>query len=88
MLKRGAADTKCAAGKIAMTPAKLFDSAVDGACYGISYGTVFSALMITKMLPDNGLVIKGFHDGSKEAHKDFKIQRQKHVAEKVIPAKN
>lgn len=79
-VKKGAAAAKQAVSKIASAPSKIFDSAVYSVCYGISYGAVFSSLMITKMLPDNGLVIKGLHEGAKVARKDFKTHEQKHVA--------
>ena len=79
-VKKGAVAAKQAVSKIASAPSRMFDSAVYGACYGISYGAVFSSLLVIKMLPANGLAIKGFHDGAEVAHKDFKIRQEKHVA--------
>lgn len=81
-IKKGAIAAKQAATKIASAPSRLFDSALYGACYGISYGAVFTSLVIVKMLPANSLVTKGFNDGSKVAHKDFKTRQEKHVAPK------
>ena len=81
-VKKGAIAAKQAASKIATAPARVFDSALYGACYGISYGAVFSSLVIVKMLPANSLVTKGFHDGAEVARKDFKTHQEKHVASK------
>jgi hypothetical protein len=79
-MKKGAIAAKEAASKIASAPARVFDSALYGACYGLSYGAVFTSLVIVKMLPANSLVTKGFYDGSKDAHKDFKTRQEKHIA--------
>jgi hypothetical protein len=79
-VKKGALAAKQAASKIVSAPSKLLDNTVYGVCYGLSYGAVFSSLMVTKMLPANGSVIKGFHEGAKVAHKDFKTQKQERVA--------
>jgi hypothetical protein len=78
-VKKGAVAAKQAVSKIASAPSRLFDSAVYGACYGISYGAVFTSLVIVKMLPANSLATKGFHDGSEVAHKDFKMRQEKPV---------
>jgi hypothetical protein len=78
-VKKGAIAAKRAATKIASAPARVFDSAVYGGCYGISYGAVFTSLVIVKMLPANSLVTKGFHDGAKVARKDFKARQEKQV---------
>ncbi len=78
-IKKGAVAAKQAASKIALAPAKIFDSAVYSVCYGISYGAVFTSLVIVKMLPVNSLVTKGFHDGAEVAHKDFKTRQEKRV---------
>jgi hypothetical protein len=79
-VKKGALAAKQAVSKIASAPSRMFDSAVYGACYGISYGAVFSALMVVKMMPPNGLAIKGFHDGAEVARKDVKAHEEKHDA--------
>ncbi|MDO9424424.1 MAG: hypothetical protein Q7T40_09580 [Methylobacter sp.] len=79
-IKKGAIAAKQAATKIASAPSRLFDNALYGACYGISYGAVFTSLVIVKILPTNSLVTKAFHDGSKVARKDFKTRQEKHVA--------
>lgn len=79
-IKKGAIAAKQAATKIASAPSRLYDSAVYGACYGISYGAVFTSLVIVKMLPANSLLMKGFHDGAKVARKDFKTRQELHVA--------
>ncbi|PKM38543.1 MAG: hypothetical protein CVV06_00115 [Gammaproteobacteria bacterium HGW-Gammaproteobacteria-10] len=81
-VKKGAAAAKRTANKIATAPSKLFDNAIYGACYGISYGAVFSSLMIRKILPANGLAIKGFHNGARVARKDFKIREEKLIESK------
>ncbi|MGZ8907748.1 MAG: hypothetical protein ACXW1U_18750, partial [Methylobacter sp.] len=67
---------------ITSAPSRLFDSAVYGACYGISYGAVFTSLAIVKVLPTSSLVTKGFHDGAKVARKDFKTRQEKHLVTK------
>jgi hypothetical protein len=41
-------------------------------------------LMVVKMLPADGLAIKGFHEGAKAARKDFKTHEYKHAAEKTV----
>jgi hypothetical protein len=79
-VKKGALAAKQAASKIVSAPSQILDNTVYGICYGLSYGAVFSSLMVTKMLPANGSVIKGFHEGAKVAHKDFKTQKQERVA--------
>jgi hypothetical protein len=79
-IKKGAVAARQAVTKIASAPSRLFDSGLYGACYGISYGAVFTSLAIVKMLPANSLVTKGFHDGAKVARKDFKIRQEKQVA--------
>lgn len=78
-IKKGTVAAKQAATKIASAPVRLFDSAVYGACYGVSYGAVFTSLVIANMLPANSLIRKGFHDGSEVAHKDFVIRQEKAV---------
>lgn len=87
-VKKGATAAKQAASKIASAPSRLFDIGVYGACYGISYGVVFTSLVIEKMLPTNGLVTKGFHDGAKVARKDFKTRQEKQVSPKDSTAVN
>lgn len=79
-VKKGAAAAKQAVSTIASAPARLLDSAAYGICYGLSYGAVFSTLMVVKMLPDDGLAIKGFHEGAQAARKDFKRHEQKHAS--------
>ena len=79
-VKKGAEAAKQTVSKIASAPARMFDSAVYSACYGISYGAVFTSLAIVKMLPANSLVTKGFHDGAKVARKDFKTHQEKHLS--------
>jgi len=79
-IKKGAIAARQAVTKIASAPSRLFDSGLYGACYGISYGAVFTSLAIVKMLPANSLVTKGFHDGAKVARKDFKTRQETHVA--------
>jgi hypothetical protein len=82
-VKKGAAAAKQAVSTIASAPSRMLDSAVYGVSYGISYGAVFSALMVVKILPADGLAIKGFHEGAKAARKDFKTHEQKQaVSEK------
>ena len=78
-MKKGAIAAKQAATKIVSAPSRLFDSGLYGACYGLSYGAVFTSLVIVKMLPANSLVTKGFHDGAKVARKDFKARQEKQV---------
>ncbi|HEY8158271.1 MAG TPA: hypothetical protein VIF10_06155 [Methylobacter sp.] len=77
-VKKGAIAAREAATKIAAAPSRVFDSALYGACYGISYGAVFTSLMIVKMLPTDSLVTRGFHDGAKVARKEFKAHQEKH----------
>ncbi|MDD5319717.1 MAG: hypothetical protein PHD43_03705 [Methylococcales bacterium] len=81
-IKKGATAARQAVTKIASAPSRLFDSGLYGACYGISYGAVFTSLAIVKMLPANSLVTKGFHDGAKVARKDFKTRQEKHLVTK------
>lgn len=81
-VKKGAEAAKQTANKIAAAPSKLFDNAIYGACYGLSYGAVFSSLMIKKMMPANGIAMKGFHHGAKIAKKDFKLREEKLVESK------
>jgi hypothetical protein len=83
-VKKGAAAAKQAVSTIASSPSRILDSTVYGVCYGLSYGAVFSALMVVKMLPADGLAIKGFHEGAKAARKDFKTHEYKHAAEKTV----
>ena len=78
-VKKGAIAAKQAATKIASAPSRLFDSAVYNACYGISYGAVFTSVIVVKMLPTNSLVTKGFRDGAEVASKDFIARQEKHV---------
>ena len=78
-VKRGAMAAKQAAAKMASSPSRMFDHALYNACYGISYGAVFTSLALVKMLPGNSLVTKGFHDGAKVARKDFKTHQEKHI---------
>ncbi|WP_341328678.1 hypothetical protein [Methylotuvimicrobium sp. KM2] len=87
-VKKGAEAAKLTANKIATAPSKLFDNTIYGACYGISYGAVFSSLMIRKMLPANGLAIKGFHNGARVARKDFKIREEKLIESKSTVAES
>ncbi len=79
-IKKGAIAAKQAVSKIASAPSRLFDSAVYSACYGISYGAVFTSLAFVKMLPADSLMTKGFHDGAEVARKDFKTHQEKQVA--------
>lgn len=83
-VKKGAAAAKQAVSTIASSPSRILDSTVYGVSYGLSYGAVFSALMVVKMLPADGLAIKGFHEGAKAARKDFKTHEYKHAAEKTV----
>lgn len=76
-VKKGAIAAKETATKIAFAPSKLLDRAIYGACYGVSYGAVFTSLMIVKMLPVNGMAMKGFHDGAKVARKSYKAGQEK-----------
>ncbi len=83
-VKKGAAAAKQAVNTIASAPSKILDSTVYGVCYGLSYGAVFSALMVVKILPADGLAIKGFHEGAKAARKDFKTHEHKQAAERTV----
>jgi hypothetical protein len=74
--KKGAAAAKKAAMNVAAAPAKLFDKTIYGVCYGISYGAVFTSLMIEKTLPADGMAMKGFHEGAEFARKDFEIRQE------------
>ncbi|MGZ4995244.1 MAG: hypothetical protein ACXWFX_16815 [Methylobacter sp.] len=79
-VKKGALAAKQAAARMASAPSKIFDDALYHACYGISYGAVFTSLAVVKILPISSLMKKGFHDGAKIARKDFKTSQEKHIA--------
>jgi hypothetical protein len=70
-IKKGAIAAKIAATNVVLMPAKLLDKAVYGTCYGLSYGAVFTSLVVAKMLPSSSVAMKGFHGGAVEARKDF-----------------
>lgn len=38
-----------------------------GACYGLSYGAVYVAVFVTELLPEGGIVRRGFADGARAA---------------------
>lgn len=79
-IKEGALAAKKAVANIASLPRKALDKAVYGTCYGLSYGAVFTSLVVVKLLPSDSVAMKGFHEGAEDAHKDFIAQEQEAAA--------
>jgi hypothetical protein len=83
--RKSAAVAKKTMGKIVKAPAIVLDKTIYGACYGISYGAVFTSLMIEKALPTDSVAMKGFHEGAEIARKDFESRREKHLSPEDPP---
>lgn len=77
--KKSAAAAKKAVVKVVNAPGILLNKTIYGACYGLSYGAVFTSLMVEKALPSNGAAMKGFHEGAEYARKDFESREEKHA---------
>lgn len=77
--KKGAVAAREAAVTVAVSPVKLLNHAVYGACYGLAYGAVYGALAIGKVFPVDSAVRKGLHEGLETAVKDFDAKHQEHI---------
>lgn len=85
-IKKGSVAAKKAAADVAVAPVKIVNRAVYGACYGIAYATVYSALTIAKVFPEDGSVRKGLHEGLETAVKDFDAKQHEVVSEVSVNA--
>lgn len=75
-IKKGALAAKEAAVNVTVSPVKLANRAVYGACYGLAYGAVYGALVIGNNFSQNSNVRKGLHEGLESAIKDFDAKHQ------------
>jgi len=76
---QGAADAAEAAATVLPMLGKWVSRSVYGACYYAAYGAVFTALAVSRALPPEGAVLKGFQDGAAAARRDA----EGHLAERV-----
>lgn len=54
----------------------FFGRMVYGTVYGMSYGVVFSALLLGALIPGSQLIGKALEDGSDSAKRDFNLARR------------
>jgi hypothetical protein len=71
--KGGAADAKATAGKIVPAAGRSLSRFVYTSSYTLSYGVMFPAILIAKLVPANNAVMHGFVDGAKAAN-DMVVQ--------------
>ena len=68
-IREGASDAANAASRIVPNVAKYLSKGVYGACYYTTFGVVFGALTVSKLLPSNGAAVHGIEDGARDARK-------------------
>lgn len=68
-MREGASDAAKAANRILPAAGEYLSRGVYGACYYATYGVVFSALTLAKIVPGSSAVSRGVHDGASDARK-------------------
>lgn len=66
-LRQGASDASKSADRLLPKVGKLMSKGLYATCYFGSYGVVFAALTVARMLPKDGSVIHGLEDGADAA---------------------
>jgi hypothetical protein len=74
-VKHAAADAAEAAAKAPEVIGKFFSKTVYDSFYSLSYGVVFSALMVAKLIPKNSGLACGMRDGAIAARAAFRGRR-------------
>jgi hypothetical protein len=76
VITEGAADACTAASTVTQAAGKAARKTVYSGFYYVSYGVVFSALLVGNLLPSNNAMGEGVHDGALAARKDFDARQQ------------
>lgn len=83
-LKEGASQARRAAGELLPNVGRACSKVVYTGFYGVSYGVVFSGLLIGSLIPKSSAVAKGVCDGADSATKAFAKRREEKAA--IAPA--
>jgi hypothetical protein len=73
-IRQGAASAKAAVGEVIPGVGKLVRKSIYGGFYYASYGVVFAALTVAKLLPVDNVVSEGVRDGASAACKAVEHQ--------------
>jgi hypothetical protein len=73
--KAGSSAAKKAAANFSFTPFKHANQIVYKVCYSLSYGAVYSALVVSKAFPEEGVIHKGLHEGLQSAVSAFEAKQ-------------
>lgn len=65
--KQGVADARETVAEALPAASKMLSNLVYKTCYGISYGVVFSSVLLARSIPQNNPMVHGFIDGSQAA---------------------
>ena len=75
-MKDATADATEAAAKAPEQICKLFSKAVYGGFYYLSYGIVFGALVVARLIPKNSAMALGICDGAIAAREAYEVQEK------------
>lgn len=75
-VKDATADAAEAAAKAPEEIRKLLSRTVYGGFYYLSYGAVFSALTLARLIPKNSAVARGIRDGAAAARETFEAEEK------------
>lgn len=70
-LQRGAEAGAQAAANMLPALGAMMSRTIYRACYYTAYGTTFAAMAVASLIPEDGVLERGFHDGSEAARKAF-----------------
>lgn len=79
VISESAADACSAASNALPAAGKAVRKIVYSGCYYITYGIVYSSMIVGSLIPANSAVGEGMHDGAAAARKDF-AQREESAA--------
>lgn len=72
----GAADACSAAANLVPATGKVIRKSIYSGFYYVTYGVVFSSLMIGNLIPSDNAMGEGVHDGAAAARKAFKARQE------------
>jgi len=82
-IKSGAGDAKTAAAKVYPATQRIFSKSVYATCYYLSYGVVFSSLLVAGLVPKQTPIYFGFVDGAAAANDSIKKMTSQRAAAKA-----
>src|ERR1700760_2303331 len=85
-IKSGAGDAKTAAARMFPSAQRAVSKSVYASCYYLSYGVVFSSMIVAGLVPKNTSIRFGFADGAQAAHDAVEKLHNRRAAAPVADA--